>query len=122
MAAEKNFENRVKRYLKEQHCWYVKYWGGAEFTRSGVPDLLVCDMTYFFGIELKAENGKPSDLQLYDLEQIDKAGGRAVLLYPKDFDDFKMMIRHPWDDELYKKFKDVWKGALDHAKEKEDNR
>lgn len=42
MAAEKNFENKVKKFLKENGCWILKYWGGAAFTRSGIPDLLVC--------------------------------------------------------------------------------
>lgn len=26
MAAEKNFENRVKKFLKEQECWTLKTW------------------------------------------------------------------------------------------------
>ena len=41
MAAEKNFENRVKKYLDEYGCWWLKYWGGAAYTKSGIPDLLV---------------------------------------------------------------------------------
>lgn len=27
MAEEKNFENKIKKFLDEQNCWYVKYWG-----------------------------------------------------------------------------------------------
>lgn len=42
MAAEKNFEEKVKKYLKENGCWFLKYWGGGGFTKSGIPDLLVC--------------------------------------------------------------------------------
>lgn len=42
MAQEKNFENRVKDFLKDMGCWQLKYWGGAVFTKSGIPDLLVC--------------------------------------------------------------------------------
>lgn len=40
-------------------------------------------------MEVKAENGKPSELQLHHLEQIRKAGGMSYLLYPKDFEQFK---------------------------------
>ena len=32
MAAEKNFENKVKKFLKDNGCWILKYWGGAAFT------------------------------------------------------------------------------------------
>ena len=41
MAAEKNFENKVKKYLKEQGAWFIKYWGGAAFTKAGIPDPLI---------------------------------------------------------------------------------
>lgn len=92
MAAEKNFENRVKKYLEERNCWFLKYWGGAAYTKSGIPDLLVCCHGVFLGVELKAPNGKPSDLQLYNLRKITASGGLAFLLYPKDFSLFKQMI------------------------------
>ena len=99
MAAEKNFEDRVKAYLTECGCWFVKYWGGGAYTCAGIPDLLVCCMGVFLGVELKARNGKPEELQLYKLRQIDKAGGFAILLYPDDFETFKALVqsvmRHP---------------------------
>lgn len=93
MASEKNFENRIKKFLKEQGCYFIKYWGGGNFTKSGVPDLLVCCAGRFLGIEVKGENGKPSELQLYHVEQIKKAGGIAMVLYPGQFDDFKRLVK-----------------------------
>ena len=109
MAAEKNFENKVKAYLKEQGCYFIKYWGGAAFTKSGVPDLLVCCKGQFFGVEIKAADGKPSDLQIYNLRKIDTAGGKAVLLYPKDFDMFKRLVQTPDNKKLYEVLKSRWK-------------
>ena len=82
MAAEKNFENKVKKFLKENGCWILKYWGGAAFTRSGIPDLLVCCKGRFIGVELKAAKGRPSDRQLYNLEGSRKSGGYGVVLLP----------------------------------------
>lgn len=70
----------------------MKYWGGGQFTKSGCPDLLICCNGYFLGIELKGETGKPSELQLWNIKQIKKAGGIALVLYPKDFDEFKTLI------------------------------
>lgn len=92
MAQEKNFENRVKAYLRGIGAWVLKYWGGAKFTKSGIPDLLVCYCGLFLGIELKSPRGHPDDLQLYQLKEIDKAGGIAILLYPKDFEQFKRLL------------------------------
>lgn len=94
MASEKNFENRVKKYLNEKGAYVIKYWGGGNFTRSGVPDLLVCYQGRFLGLEIKAENGKPSELQLHHLEQIRKAGGYAFILRPSDFNDFKEWLEN----------------------------
>lgn len=91
MAAEKNFENKVKKFLKEQNCWYLKTWSNG-VQRSGVPDLLVCCNGYFLGVELKAETGKPSELQLWNIDKIRDAGGIAIVLYPDQFERFKELI------------------------------
>ena len=109
MAAEKQFENKVKLFLKGNGCWFLKYWGGASYTKSGIPDILVCCKGRFIGVETKAPKGKPSDLQIYNLRQIDKAGGIAVLLYPKDYDLFKKLVEDPNDRELYEILKSRWK-------------
>ena len=93
MASEKNFENKIKKFLKEQNCYYIKYWSGGQFTKSGVPDLLICCNGYFVAVEVKAENGKPSELQLYNIDEIKKAGGFAMILYPNQFDNFKKFIK-----------------------------
>jgi Holliday junction resolvase len=93
MASEKNFENRVKDFLKNQGCWFIKYWGGGQFTKEGIPDILCCCDGHFLGIEIKAPKGRPSPLQIHNLKKIDEAGGYGILLYPKDFDSFKFFIK-----------------------------
>lgn len=98
MAEEKNFENRIKDFLKEEGCWFVKYWSGKSatgktFTKEGIPDILCCCNGRFVAIEVKGSKGKASDLQLYNLFKIDEAGGYAVLLYPEQFECFKNFIR-----------------------------
>lgn len=92
MAAEKNFENKVKKFLEEEGCYFIKT-HGDRFSRIGTPDLIICCNGRFVGIELKAPNGKPSPLQEYHIEEIRKAGGLAEVLYPKDFETFKADIR-----------------------------
>lgn len=127
MGSEKIFENGIKTFLKEQGCWYVKYWSGGtqtkegmkKFTRDGVPDLLCCCDGFFIGIEVKAPTGRPSKLQIYNLRKIDEAGGFAFLLYPKDFGKFKKFIlslkgfekSQEWVDKcesIYEDLKGVW--------------
>ena len=93
MAREKAFENKVKAFLKSIGAYYIKT-HGDRFSKVGVPDILACVNGYFVAVEVKAENGKPSELQLYHLEQIENTGGLAFLLYPKDFEQFKQKIKN----------------------------
>lgn len=88
MAREKSFENKVKRWIKDEGGYYVKYHGDA-FSTAGVPDLLACIGGRFVGIEVKADDGEPSELQLWTIRQIRKAGGHAVVLFPSAFEEFK---------------------------------
>lgn len=89
MAAEKTYENKIKTYLTSKDAWFIKYWGGAKYTKSGIPDILVCLNGFFLAIEVKAPNGKPSYLQLKNIQLIRKANGVGVILYPKDYDLFQ---------------------------------
>lgn len=92
MAGEKNFENKIKAYLDSIGVWHIKYWAGSQFTKSGVPDILACINGYFLAIEVKAQSGKPSELQLWNINKIRGAGGIAIVLYPDQFDNFKKLI------------------------------
>ena len=39
MAQEKLFENKIKKFLALRESWYIKYWGGAKYTKEGIPTL-----------------------------------------------------------------------------------
>ena len=116
---EKNFENRVKSFLKDQGCWFIKYWSGnaqngKKFTKDGIPDILCCCNGKFIGIELKASDGKPSDLQTYNLKKIDGSGGYGILLYPDKYEEFQKLIKlincdNSMHQEIYKRtFEGRW--------------
>jgi Holliday junction resolvase len=74
MAQEKKIESQIKGHLRWIGAYVVKH-HGSRFSQAGVPDLLVCYKGRFIGIEVKAPDGKPSELQLHHIEQIKKAGG-----------------------------------------------
>lgn len=99
MGAEKQFENKVKQFLKSKNCWVLKTWSNG-VQREGVPDLLVCCNGHFIGIELKAEHGHPTDLQKWNIRQIRYAGGLAFTLYPDQYDDFKKFINAVMHDDI----------------------
>lgn len=93
MANEKAFENKIKAFLKSKGAYFVKT-HGDRFSRVGVPDILACVNGHFVAIEVKSTTGKPSELQLYHLDEIQKAGGYSFLLYPKDFENFKNFLEN----------------------------
>lgn len=92
MGPEKKYENKIKTFIEEQGGWQVKFFAN-KMTKEGIPDILACINGYFIAIEVKAQNGKPSDLQLYHCEKIREANGFAFVLYPSGFDDFKKFVK-----------------------------
>ena len=89
---EKEFQSKVIKYLKGlSNTWFFKVWGGG-FQRSGIPDLICCVNGIFIAVELKADDGKPTALQEFNIRQINAAGGIGVILYPKGFKDFENLI------------------------------
>ena len=109
MAEEKNFEHKVERFLQEcgiypagfpedkmiapANGWYFKVWGGG-FQKSGIPDLILNVHGFFVAVELKAEHGRPSELQKLNTNRIRDSGGEACFLYPSGFEDFKRDIKN----------------------------
>ncbi|MBE6089864.1 MAG: VRR-NUC domain-containing protein [Clostridium beijerinckii] len=89
MAAEKIFENEIKKFLSAlPNTWFFKYWAGP-YSKSGIPDIVACVNGYFVGIEVKAENGHASELQKRNIKLIQRAKGYGYIVYPKDFEKLK---------------------------------
>lgn len=93
MAQEKNFENKVKKYIEDQGGWQVKFFANR-MTKNGIPDVLACVKGYFLAVETKAQNGKPSELQKYHVKKINEAGGYAIILYPDQYEKFKQLVNY----------------------------
>lgn len=114
---EKTLDEKVKKFLRAQSAWFIKYWGGGGFTKSGIPDILACIDGDFVAIEDKEPKGKPTLLQLVNLEKIRKANGYGVLLYANDFEPFKEFVEHrsrghPWYVDNIK-LQETWKKKLE---------
>lgn len=108
MAGEKNFENALKRWLHTQGIYplgtepskmnapptgyWLKRWGGGQYTKAGLPDMQIVVGNVCVEVELKAATGRPSELQIQKLKQINNSGGIGFLLYPKQFEQFKEFI------------------------------
>ena len=54
MGPEKIFENKIKQWLKNHDCYFVKFFANS-MTKKGVPDILASVNGYFVGIETKSD-------------------------------------------------------------------
>jgi hypothetical protein len=110
MAQEKAFEEKLKAWLESEGvyalgtpkqdmtvppCGYwEKRWGGGKYIKSGMPDMHIVVNGVSLEVELKAPTGRPSELQIQKLNQIDDAGCIGFVLFPKDFEKFQKLVRY----------------------------
>ena len=97
MAAEKQFENKIKAELHRRGArqgrhgggtWFVKFFANA-FTPAGIPDVLSCYRGRFLGIEVKGGSSYGlTELQKFNLKKIREAGGIGICVYPSGWQQF----------------------------------
>lgn len=80
MTPEAKVKQAVRKILDEYGAYYCSPVGSA-YGHSGVPDLIACYKGRFLGIECKAGGGKPTALQLKQLQAIkDKGTGISMVI------------------------------------------
>lgn len=100
MTPEAKVKAKVKKILVELGAYYTMPMGTG-FSSSGAPDFIICIAGLFYGIECKANGGKPTALQLKHLDDIRKAGGVALVVDETNVENLR-------------------KELLSHVKSKED--
>lgn len=84
MTPEARIKNEVKILLANHGAYRVMPVSNG-MGAHGIPDFLVCAHGRFIGIETKAGNNRPTDLQMSNLRQIDAAGGIALVINETNF-------------------------------------
>jgi hypothetical protein len=64
------------------------------YGRSGVPDDIGCHQGVFVAVEYKANGGKPTALQLKNMDDIRKCGGVALLIDESNVHQLEELIHH----------------------------
>lgn len=91
MTPEGKVKAKVKKVLKELGAYYSMPIGGG-FGNAGVPDFLICYKGRFIAIETKAKGGKPTALQVKNLNEIAQAGGWALVINEDTVGNLKSSI------------------------------
>ena len=99
-GSEKKFETKIKTWLKNHNCYYVKFFANA-YTRRGVPDILASVNGWFVGIEVKADSGRPSELQLDNIQLIRDSGGYAWVVYPSGFEQLQTKLVKLLNNQIF---------------------
>lgn len=95
---EKAFQSKLIKLIEKNNGYVVKF-NASAISKIGVPDLLACINGKFIGLEVKKENGKPTEIQLWNIEQIKKSGGIAMIVKPSDYENVEKLIKKLGDDD-----------------------
>ena len=88
---ERKVKRKVMACLKDIGAYNTMPVTGG-FGNSGVPDILACYKGRFIGIECKANGGKPTALQLHNLNLIRNSGGIALVINESNVEILKQLI------------------------------
>lgn len=76
-------EGKVKKLMTEGLDQLAAYWffpATHGYGRSGVPDIIACIDGKFWAFECKAGSNDATGLQLLEINKIQEAGGRALIV------------------------------------------
>lgn len=92
MTPEAKVKKAVTKILKDRGAYYFTPVTGG-FGASGVPDIVACFHGKFIGIECKAGNNQPTALQQKNLDDIEKAGGVALVINERNLDNLVGILK-----------------------------
>jgi len=79
LTPEGRIKKEVRRILENHQVYYFMP-TGIGYCRSGIPDIVACVNGQFMGIEVKAGDRKPTNLQQRELNKIVDAGGVSLCI------------------------------------------
>lgn len=88
---ERKVKKKVIEILKAAGAYYAMP-VATGFGNAGVPDILCCHKGRFIAIECKANGGKPTRLQIANLESILRAGGTALVIDETNVSSLKQLL------------------------------
>jgi Holliday junction resolvase len=92
MTPEVKVKKKVVAILKKHEAYYFYPVTGG-YGRSGVPDVIACHDGRFIGIECKAGSNKPTPLQQKNLDDIQAAGGVALVINEDNINTVEELFR-----------------------------
>ena len=76
-VSERAIKDRIVAALRARGAYVVVTTGVSD---AGTPDILACYRGCFYGLEVKNDEGRASKIQMHRIQQIEDAGGIAVVV------------------------------------------
>jgi len=92
MTPEAKVKEKVRKVLKELNAYYITPATGG-YGNSGAPDFIVCYQSRFIGIECKANRNTATKLQLWNLSEIRRTGGTAMIVDENNVDNLRKELQ-----------------------------
>ena len=70
---ESKIQKDILAFLRRNRVYHFRF--QAQSNLNGLPDIICLYKGFFLGLELKKENGKPTELQLKKINSINENGG-----------------------------------------------
>jgi hypothetical protein len=86
---ESKLEEQVEKFMNDKGIWQLARYQ-AQSNQNGLPDRLYLYKGFLLGLELKADGGKPTKLQLKKLKAINDNGGIGLIV--KDVEIVEYLI------------------------------
>jgi Holliday junction resolvase len=81
MTSEQDIQKKIIKYLEMQDAFCFKV---IAANKNGIPDIIACVDSVFYGIEVKKPGGRVSKIQEIQLSRIEAAGGVKLVAYSVD--------------------------------------
>ena len=75
---ESKIQSKILKELKAAGIYAHK---NITTNKKGIPDIIVCYRGKYIALEVKRPGGKPTELQLWNINEIRRAGGIAEIVY-----------------------------------------
>ena len=82
MKIESDLQRQVLSYLKKNRVYHFRF--QAQSNLNGLPDIICLYKGFFIGLELKADKGSPTELQLRKIKSINENGGIGKIIKSVD--------------------------------------
>lgn len=86
-------QDKVVDYLNERRILHWRMSGATNL--AGFPDLLLCYKGHFVALEIKTDDGAPTEQQLKVIKDINKNGGFGLIV--KSVEDVEVALKMIWE-------------------------